>query len=129
MSDNEQAAQEEQPQQAAAPVTTQPSGGGNILQNGDKEWSTGVCGCCSDIKACCLGMFCMPCTLCNISQAIGDPMCSAFVPGGIPAIRTKVRLSYGLEGNICKDGLISYCCGPLAVCQIQRELQHNGVDL
>lgn len=128
MSDEEQQPQETQQEVATVTVISQPQGGGSIIQNGATPWSSGVCGCCSDVKACCLGYFCMPCMLCKIAKGTGDHMCTGFVPGGIVGLRTKVRLSYGLEGDVCKDALISHCCGPLSVCQVQRELQHHGVE-
>ncbi|KAL8224420.1 hypothetical protein R6Q57_019895 [Mikania cordata] len=45
------------------------------------------------------------------------------------ANRTKMRRQYGLPEEPTNDCCVHLCCGPCALCQEYRELQHIGFDL
>ncbi|XP_074660827.1 cornifelin-like isoform X2 [Tubulanus polymorphus] len=108
-------------------VTSQPTTTVRVVQQGSRDWSSGLLACCDDVKVCCCGLFCLPCTLCRISTAQGEHCCAPVCCPGAPlAMRTKMRLENGIQGTICKDGLQFYCCTPCAVCQMEREMKHVG---
>ncbi|CAN8236119.1 unnamed protein product [Cochlearia groenlandica] len=107
------------------------------------HWSTGLCGCCTDINSCCLTCFC-PCiafgriaeivdrgsTSCGVSGSMymfifmftgfcGSSLYSCFY-------RTKLRGQYNLKERPCCDCCVHFCCEPCALCQEYRQLQHKG---
>jgi len=98
-----------------------------FTQANTRPWTTPLTGCFEDVKGCICGLLCMPCTMCSISKRVGEFMCVPFcVPGGIIALRTKIRVMFGIEGSICNDCISMTCCGPCAVCQMDRELNQMG---
>lgn len=130
MADEEQPQEQAQEEQTTTVVVTQPSGGGAaILTGGDKEWSSGLCSCCEDVKSCCMAYFCMPCLVCRMAKNTGNHMCTGCAPGGVVGMRTQIRLSYGIQGDVCMDACTSHFCGPLSICQMARELQFHGIDV
>jgi len=105
-------------------------------------WNSGLLSCCDDKSQCCYGFFCCPCMACSTSAAADEPRClplcdilspailsacgiPLFVPPANLALRTQVRTTYGLEGNICDDILASCFCIWCSYCQIARELKHQ----
>ena len=115
-------------QQQVVVINQQP---GAIQQGGQqqniRDWSTGLCGCCEDIGGCCYGYFCMACLMCTVAQMMDESCCVPhFLQGGVMAMRTKLRTQYGIKGSICTDCIVTTICGPLSVCQMQRELKNLG---
>lgn len=109
------------------PVITQPGAGsyGTNVQTG--EWSTGLCSCCSDLLVCALGFFCPIALGCYTANKYGENVCLACVPGGMAAMRTHMRLTYGIQGTICNDALMTCCCGMFETCRMAREIRiRNG---
>ncbi|XP_022093858.1 cornifelin homolog B-like isoform X2 [Acanthaster planci] len=92
------------------------------------DWSTDLFGCMEDEHTCLLGAVCSPCLACSLARQLGE---SCFVvtcvPGGIFALRTKLRMQQNIEGSICNDCLTVCCCCPLALCQMARELDNAEI--
>ncbi|GCB82158.1 hypothetical protein scyTo_0021541 [Scyliorhinus torazame] len=42
---------------------------------------------------------------CYVASGYGECCCLGFIPGGMIALRTHMRLSYGIQGTICQDSL------------------------
>ncbi|XP_018596604.1 cornifelin-like isoform X1 [Scleropages formosus] len=98
---------------------------GTNVQTG--EWSTGLCSCCSDIMVCALGCLCPIALGCYTANKYGENVCLACIPGGMTAMRTHMRLTYGIQGTICNDALMSFCCGLCEMCRMAREIRiRNG---
>lgn len=119
---------------ATTVIVQQPTAGGtgNPLMvstiEGHRNWTTGLFDCFTDIKSCILGYFCLPCTVCNVATRTGECCCMPFfVPGGTVVMRTRIRTLGGIQGSACNDFCALACCGPCAVCQMQRELDNMGV--
>ncbi|KAF5901443.1 granulocyte colony-stimulating factor receptor, partial [Clarias magur] len=109
------------------PVITQPGAAsyGTNVQTG--EWSTGLCSCCSDLLVCGLGCICPIALSCYTANKYGENPCLACVPGGMAAMRTHMRLTYGIQGTICNDALMTCCCGIFETCRMTREIRiRNG---
>ncbi|XP_076934290.1 protein PLANT CADMIUM RESISTANCE 2-like [Bidens hawaiensis] len=107
------------------------------------QWSTGLCGCCSDVSTCCLTYWC-PCVTFGRSAEIvdmGATTCElqgilyfimsasqfAWVYGWI--YRFKMRQRYMLPEEPCNDCLVHCCCHACALCQEYRELKHRGFNM
>ncbi|XP_053393998.1 cornifelin-like [Mercenaria mercenaria] len=117
------------------PVTTvviqQPQvGGGKLVCNreGHRDWSSGLFSCTDDVKKCMMAWMCTECVLADISKRTGENVCVPFcIPGGLVAIRARLRTLGGIQGSICQDYLSLYCCYFCALCQMHRELDHMGL--
>lgn len=90
-----------------------------------RDWSSGLCSCCSDMKSCCgvlwCGCFFYPCYL---SKKLGENTCLPLAMGSTCALislRTKVRTQTRINGTICKDCCTVVCCQCCAMCQMSRE--------
>ncbi|XP_076008770.1 cornifelin-like [Genypterus blacodes] len=108
-------------------VTSQPGAGsyGTNVQTG--EWSTGLCSCFTDIFVCALGCCCPIALGCYTASKYGEHCCLGIVPGGMTAVRTHMRLTYGIQGTICNDALMGFFCGFCDVCRMAREIRiRNG---
>ncbi|KAK6168918.1 hypothetical protein SNE40_020074 [Patella caerulea] len=119
--------------QQPAFVTMQPVGNfqapaPNVFSQQKRPWSSDLMGCMSDIgPSCLMATFCGPCFFCYLSTKIGENCCvPGCVPGGIIAIRTKIRTQLGIEGTICGDCFTMSFCGVCALCQMTRELQNTN---
>ncbi|KAJ0066594.1 hypothetical protein NL108_015482, partial [Boleophthalmus pectinirostris] len=44
-----------------------------------------------------LGFFCGPVLSCYTANKYGENCCLGFLPGGMTALRTHMRLTYGIE--------------------------------
>ncbi|CAB1333556.1 unnamed protein product [Coregonus sp. 'balchen'] len=110
-------------------ITHQPGAGsyGTNVQTG--EWSTGLCSCCSDILVCALGFICPPALSCYTANKYGENPCLGCVPGGMTAMRTHMRLTYGIQGTICNDALMTCCCGFFEMCRMAREIRIRNGDV
>ncbi|XP_024991469.1 protein PLANT CADMIUM RESISTANCE 2-like [Cynara cardunculus var. scolymus] len=108
------------------------------------SWSTGLCDCCIDIPNCCLTFWC-PCIIFGqIAEIVDKGRTSCGVHGVRYALinvltccgclysctyRTKMRRQQGLPEAPTNDCCVHFCCGPCALCQEYRELQHRGFDM
>ncbi|KAM9309605.1 LOW QUALITY PROTEIN: cornifelin-like [Pholidichthys leucotaenia] len=107
-------------------VTQQPGAGcyGTNVQTGD--WST-VCSCCNDCLIGLVGCICPMGLACYTANKYGENCLLGCLPGGLAALRTHMRLTYGIQGTICNDALMTFCCGPLELCRMAREMRiRNG---
>ncbi|XP_078335509.1 placenta-specific gene 8 protein-like isoform X2 [Crassostrea virginica] len=90
-----------------------------------RQWSSGLCGCFSDMDSC-LGVFfcgngCYPCYL---SYKLNESCCLPCVLGGgtwLLALRVKMRAENNIEGSILNDFYTSCCCAECVMCQLSRE--------
>ncbi|MBN3315014.1 PL8L1 protein, partial [Atractosteus spatula] len=108
-------------------VTQQPgiTSYGTNVQTG--EWSTGLCSCCSDMLVCFVGFCCPIAVSCYTAHLYGENVCLGCIPGGTTALRTHMRLTYGIQGTICNDALMTCCCGLCETCRMAREVRiRNG---
>ncbi|KAM3614312.1 uncharacterized protein V6R79_012564 [Siganus canaliculatus] len=78
-------------------VTHQPGAGGYGTNVQTGEWSTGLCSCCSDWLICALGCICPVAVSCYTASKYGESCCLGCLPGGMTAIRTHMRLTYGIQ--------------------------------
>uniref|UniRef100_A0A670JR21 Uncharacterized protein n=1 Tax=Podarcis muralis TaxID=64176 RepID=A0A670JR21_PODMU len=63
-------------------------------------WREGV------LKKCCVGLLCPAILACYVSRKYGENCCLGLVPGGLTALRTHMRLSYGIPVTISS---ITFC--------------------
>ncbi|XP_026226159.1 cornifelin homolog A [Anabas testudineus] len=115
---------------ATEPVVTQPGLGvttttvTTITQTGG-DWSSGLFDICGDKTTCVLGAL-VPCCLdLNLAQQYGECLCMPLLPGSTFAIRVGIRERYKIRGSVCEDWTTVYCCYPLAVCQMIREMKQR----
>ncbi|MEQ2214505.1 hypothetical protein XENOCAPTIV_010100 [Xenoophorus captivus] len=110
------------------PVVTQPGLGiatttiTTITQMGG-NWSTGLLNVCGDKTTCILGAL-VPCYLdLSLAHQFGECLCMPLLPGSTFAMRVGIRERYKIQGSVCEDWAAVYCCYPLAVCQMIREMK------
>ncbi|XP_018607396.1 PLAC8-like protein 1 [Scleropages formosus] len=95
-----------------------------ITQTGG-GWSTGLFNVCGDMTTCLLGAF-VPCCLdLNLAHQYGECLCLPLLPGSTFAMRVGIRERFKIRGSVCEDWLAVYCCYPLAVCQMIREMKRR----
>ncbi|XP_071317489.1 PLAC8-like protein 1 isoform X2 [Trachinotus anak] len=109
---------------ATDPVLTQPGLGvttttiTTITQTGG-DWSTGL------FDICILGAL-VPCCLdLSLAHQYGECLCMPLLPGSTFALRVGIRERYKIRGSACEDWTTVYCCYPLAVCQMIREMKRR----
>ncbi|TDH11517.1 hypothetical protein EPR50_G00061690 [Perca flavescens] len=110
-------------------VTHQPGAGGYGTNVQTGEWSTGLCSCCSDLFVCALGCCCPLALSCYTANKYGENCCLGCVPGGSTAIRTHMRLTYGIQGTITNDALMTFFCGLCEMCRMAREIRIRNGDI
>ncbi|KAG9492870.1 hypothetical protein GDO78_001038 [Eleutherodactylus coqui] len=87
------------------------------------EWSSNLCDCCDDCGLCLFGL-CLPsCFGCYVAKKYGENCLLPCVPGGLTAMRTHMRLTYGIRGTVCNDALMMLCCGWCEMCRMAREMK------
>ncbi|RVE64084.1 hypothetical protein OJAV_G00142750 [Oryzias javanicus] len=95
-----------------------------ITQTGG-QWSTGLFNVCGDKTTCLLGAL-VPCCLdISLAHQYGECLCLPLLPGSTFAIRVGIRERYKIQGSVCEDWTAVYCCYPLAVCQMIREMRQR----
>ncbi|XP_025071642.1 cornifelin homolog A-like [Alligator sinensis] len=107
-------------------VTQQPGSVASSIMSPTGDWSTGRYDCCADCGICCLGLLCPTLLACYVSKKYGE---NCFLPclfGSMTALRTHMRLSYGIQGTVCRDGLAMCFCGPCELCRMAREMDRHG---
>ncbi|KAF6022089.1 hypothetical protein EB796_004457 [Bugula neritina] len=108
-------------------------GGHGAYPQDIREFSTGLCGCCTDLGSCCYAWWCFPCFACSTASRMGEDCCCGcgagccLAPVSWVAMRTKLRTMFGIRGSICGDCLATACCPNLAMCQMNRELKNRGL--
>ncbi|XP_041656675.1 cornifelin homolog B [Cheilinus undulatus] len=115
---------------ATDPVLTQPGLGvttttiTTITQTGG-DWSTSLFDVCGDKTTCILGAL-VPCCLdLSLAHQYGECLCLPLLPGSTFALRVGIRERYKIRGSVCEDWTTVYCCYPLAVCQMIREMKRR----
>mmetsp|Transcript_58528 Transcript_58528/g.96929 ORF Transcript_58528/g.96929 Transcript_58528/m.96929 type:complete len:232 (-) Transcript_58528:69-764(-) len=108
--------------QVNAEVSTKgPSPGGN----GDREWSSGLCDCCSGGAGSCMYACC--CLSCYWAQTRTDydqsGCCYNWCCVTAPAVRSIVREGYGIQGSCCGDICAACCCSVCAAIQANSEVK------
>ncbi|KAL0994735.1 hypothetical protein UPYG_G00126460 [Umbra pygmaea] len=110
------------------PVLTQPGLGvttttvTTITQTGG-DWSSSLFNVCGDWTTCLLGAF-VPCCLdLALAHQYGECLCLPLLPGSTFAMRVGIRERYKIRGSVCEDWTTVYCCYPLAICQMIREMK------
>ncbi|XP_067867219.1 cornifelin homolog [Heterodontus francisci] len=98
---------------------------GVVLNAGTGRWSTGLCSCFDDMPICCCGLLCPMFMGCYVASNYGENCCVGMLPGGIVALRTHMRLSYGIQGSICEDLVMTCCCGIFEICRMAREMRKH----
>ncbi|KAI4357594.1 hypothetical protein L6164_001532 [Bauhinia variegata] len=109
------------------------------------DWSTGFFDCCSDGSSCCLTCWCPCVTFGRIAEIVDRGATGCCVHGTLycllggfthlgPSVyawiyRTKMRKTYNIDGNECRDCLASCFCVNVSLCQQYRELKNRGYDL
>ncbi|KAJ8266804.1 hypothetical protein GJAV_G00134880 [Gymnothorax javanicus] len=112
------------------PVMTQPGPGTTtttvttITQTGG-TWSTGLFNVCGDLQTCAIGAV-VPCCLdLSLAHQYGECLCLPLLPGSTFAMRVGIRERFKIQGSVCEDWTAVYCCYPLAVCQMIREMKRR----
>ncbi|KAI1903035.1 hypothetical protein AGOR_G00023020 [Albula goreensis] len=118
------------PTSETEPVLTQPGLGvtkttvTTITQTGG-DWSTGLFHVCGDVTTCAIGAF-VPCCLdLSLAHQYGECLCLPLLPGSTFAMRVGMRERFKIRGSVCEDWTTVYCCYPLAVCQMIREMKRR----
>ncbi|CAL4940998.1 unnamed protein product [Urochloa decumbens] len=108
-------------------------------------WTTGLCGCFSDCKSCCLAFFCPCVAFGQVAETVDKGVTSCGLAGAIYCVllhaglcllhclyscsyRRKLRAAYGLPAEPCADGCVHWFCEPCALAQMYRELKNRGAD-
>ncbi|MGH0161310.1 UNVERIFIED_CONTAM: hypothetical protein FKN15_072316, partial [Acipenser sinensis] len=82
----------------------------------DFVFHVGICGLCCPMA---LG--------CYTANIYGENCCLGCVPGGMTALRTHMRMTYGIQGTVCNDALMTFFCGFCETCRMAREVRiRNG---
>lgn len=110
-------------------VTHQPGSGGYGTNVQTGEWSTGLCSCFSDLFVCAVGCLCPLALSCYTASKYGENCFLGCLPGGMTAIRTHMRLTYGIQGTIINDALMTFCCGLCETCRMAREVRIRNGDV
>ncbi|XP_074546799.1 placenta associated 8, tandem duplicate 2 [Halichoeres trimaculatus] len=96
-------------------VTNQPG------QYQRSEFQTSLFDCCDDCGVCLCGLFCHCCLGCTIASDM-DECCLCGL--GMP-IRSVYRTKYNIEGSMCNDFMVTWCCSPCASCQLRRDINRR----
>ncbi|XP_041354323.1 cornifelin homolog B-like [Gigantopelta aegis] len=120
-----QPVQPAQPQQHTTVIINQPMRMNPMQPHPLRDWSTGLFGCFEDVGDCLFAWFCPLYYCCVLSSKQGDscwgPCC---VPTWPTVFRSHIRGVHSIQGSICNDCMVTNCCGPLALCQMSRELDN-----
>ncbi|KAF4355424.1 hypothetical protein CsatB_022080 [Cannabis sativa] len=107
-------------------------------------WSTGLCDCFSDVKNCCITMWCPCITFGQIAEIVDKGSTSCGASGALYTLimcvtgctccyscfyRSKMRQQHALHESPCNDCLTHCFCETCALCQEYRELQNRGYNM
>ncbi|KAK2557196.1 Placenta-specific gene 8 protein [Acropora cervicornis] len=100
-----------------------------ILQQGQRDWNSGLFACFDDCYSCLMGFFCSPILLCQVSSRMGEGcMFATCCQGALIGLRIKLRTQQNIQGTLCNDYCLGSCCGPCVLCQLSRELDRCQVN-
>ncbi|XP_056696689.1 protein PLANT CADMIUM RESISTANCE 2 isoform X2 [Spinacia oleracea] len=108
-------------------------GGGAV-----RDFSTGLCDCCSDLPLCCLTCWCPCITFGRIAKIVDKGSSSCGVSGALYSLvmvvtgcqyNGYIHAQYGIPEDSCGDCCIHFCCESCALCQEYRELEHRDYDV
>ncbi|KAF5398486.1 Cornifelin [Paragonimus heterotremus] len=89
----------------------------------EREWSTDLFGCCSDVPRCLLVACFPPCYLCHMykysDEACYLPLCGV----GPSLLRVKHRFKHNIKGTLLKDVCASMCCTLCVMCQLKADME------
>ncbi|GLT71074.1 hypothetical protein SLA2020_431160 [Shorea laevis] len=115
-----------------------------VQPKSEGPWSTGLCDCFSDMRSCCLTLWCPCITFGQVSEIVdkGSSSCggnatlfyliSVFTGCGFfysCFYRSKLRRQYMLAEKPCWDCCVHLFCLHCALCQEYRELKNRGFDV
>ncbi|XP_046855593.1 placenta-specific gene 8 protein-like [Xenia sp. Carnegie-2017] len=96
-----------------------------VVIQGPRDWSTGLCSCFDDLAGCLIGFLCPYIHWCIVSSKAGECCCAGCCcPVGL---RAKIRTRHNIAGSLLEDCCVICCCWPLAMCQMEREINNNGI--
>ncbi|XP_002128750.2 cornifelin homolog [Ciona intestinalis] len=94
-------------------VTHQPAG---------RVWRSGICDCYKNCGVC-MCVYCFqPCYTVGLAQRMGESCCVGMITPGMSALRTKFRMTHGIQGTVLEDACVSMFCSPCAACQLGNEM-------
>ncbi|XP_055872378.1 placenta-specific gene 8 protein-like [Biomphalaria glabrata] len=111
-------------------ITGQPASSGQPVQ---RDWSSGLCDCFTDMGSCCLAWCCPCCLQCGLAQDMGESCCEACLynwcnPGALFGMRVYIRAKENIRGSLCNDfnltGGCCSCCYCCALAQLAREVKY-----
>ncbi|KAJ1176772.1 hypothetical protein NDU88_002039 [Pleurodeles waltl] len=111
---------------AMSVVTQQPGAAPGVTISPTGEWGSGMFQCYDDCGICFVGMCCPSILGCYVAHKYGEPFLLGVAPGGLTALRTHMRLSYGIRGTICNDALSMCFCGWCEICRMAREINKRS---
>ncbi|CAH8650879.1 unnamed protein product [Heterobilharzia americana] len=88
----------------------------------EREWSSGLCACIDDLTSCFLVLLCPHCYMCYLYKKEGESCWLPVFGAGILPLRIKHRITNRIKGTLMNDFCTSCLCGPLAVCQLKRDI-------
>ncbi|KAK4423408.1 protein PLANT CADMIUM RESISTANCE 2 [Sesamum alatum] len=121
-----------------------PAAAGQANGGAPGPWSTGLCGCFSDVPNCCVTCWCPCITFGQVAEIVDRGTTSCGASGALYALiglisgcaciyscfyRSKMRRQYMLRESPCADCMVHCCCECCALCQEYRELKHRGFDM
>ncbi|XP_071928671.1 protein PLANT CADMIUM RESISTANCE 2-like [Coffea arabica] len=121
-----------------------PQAPGQFHANTPGSWSTGLCGCFSDVSNCCITCWCPCITFGQMAEIVDKGTTSCGTSGALYGLlayltgcgcmyscfyRSKMRRQYMLPETPCGDCLVHFCCETCALCQEYRELKIRGFDM
>ncbi|CAI9266581.1 unnamed protein product [Lactuca saligna] len=124
---------------------------GHLYPDHERDWSTGLFQCTSNIKNCFVTTLCPCITFGEIAEILTEGHTPWYEPATLCAClgaasfvfifmlwltfpytclyRVKMRKKYKLKGSLLEDCLINAFCGWCALCQQYRELDHQGFNV
>ncbi|RUS85984.1 hypothetical protein EGW08_006254 [Elysia chlorotica] len=93
-----------------------------------RDWNSGLFSCLNDVFGCTFSLLCFPLTMMRLSNRLNECACvPCCVPGGMIALRTKLRVMGGIKGSVAQDCMATHFCCWCVACQMTREM--NDMDL
>lgn len=116
------------PRWAAETTEDKPRRSLKQVAEGHRDWSHNLCSCYEEKKSCVITCICPCIPMWIISESLGEPCFTAWLPCACVAIRTKVRAAGGIKGSVLSDCCLMTCCPWLAICQLSKEVDHMEIQ-